>query len=231
MLDAAGTLIRPREPVARTYAAAARHYGVEIDRDSLALAFADVFHNMPMLAFEWTSRAELSRLEREWWRHLVHRVVASTGNSIGNFQDFFDTLYEHYAGGSAWEHFPEIPGVLKDLRARGCRLAVVSNFDSRLPGILDALGIGGLLDAVVYSSEAGCAKPNPAIFQRALAALGVAPERAIHVGDSVEADLKGAASVDMRAVLVQRKQSESRVGTNVIRSLDLLPALIDGFRK
>lgn len=204
LLDAAGTLIRPRKPVGETYAEIAASYGATLQSDRLMQAFVEVFRNMPDLAFEWASKDELRRLERDWWRTLVHRVVVGTGSSVGDFDGFFETLYQHYAHGQAWQCFPEVPVVLRALRGKGYRIAVVSNFDSRLPGILDALGIREQMDAVVYSSEAGSAKPDPVIFQRALDALGVAPERAIHIGDNPRADLDGASAAGLAGLLIQR---------------------------
>jgi len=228
LLDAAGTLIRPSEPLGETYAAVARRYGVEVEAEKLAQAFAEVFGDMPDLAFEWTSMDELRRLERDWWRMLVHRVIAWTGSSIGDFDTFFETLYEHYAQGHAWECFPEVPAVLEGLRSRGCKLAVVSNFDSRLPGILHAVGIQGHFDAVIYSSEAGSAKPDPAIFRQALDALGVAPERAIHVGDSPRADFGGAIAAGLAGLLIRRAHPPAAGSRQVIRSLDELLVRLEG---
>jgi putative hydrolase of the HAD superfamily len=222
LLDAAGTLIRPSEPVGETYAAVARRCGAELEADKLAQAFKVVFGGMPDLAFEWTSMDELRRLERDWWRRLVHRVVACTGSSIGDFETFFETLYEHYAQVCAWECFPEVPAVLEGLRSRGCKLAVVSNFDSRLPAILQGLGIHGHMDAVIYSSRAGSAKPAPAIFRQALGALGVAPQRAIHVGDSLRADVDGAIAAGLTGLLIRRGHSPATASSQVICSLDQL---------
>jgi len=222
LLDAAGTLISPREPVGVTYAAAAKRFGTELQAEKLAPAFTAVFGAMPDLAFEWTSMDELRRLEHDWWRELVQRVVAWTGSRIDDFDSFLETLYEHYAQGDAWECFPEVPATLEVLRNRGYKLAVVSNFDSRLPGILQAVGIHGHMDAVIYSSAAGSAKPDPAIFSCALAALGVGPEHVIHVGDSPGADVGGARAAGLAGVLIQRGHSSTAASGRVIRSLDEL---------
>jgi len=156
LLDAAGTLIRPSAAVGETYALIAGRYGAVLESEKLAQAFGEVLAEMPVLAFDWATEGELQRLECDWWRTLVRRVVSLTGSSIGNFDAFFGDLYEHYALGHAWECFPEVPRVLEGLHARGCKLAVVSNFDSRLPGILRALGIHDRFEAIVYSSAAQC---------------------------------------------------------------------------
>jgi putative hydrolase of the HAD superfamily len=227
LLDAAGTLIRPREPVGETYAAVARQFGMALDPDELSKAFARVLDDMPDLAFHWSSTSDLRRQERDWWQTLLDRVVGFRGSRAGGFDDFFLTLYGHYARGQAWECYPDVIAALKGLRARGCKLAVVSNFDSRLSGILRDLGIGDLMDVVVYSSGAGSAKPDPVIFKKALAALGVSAERAIHVGDSVRADIAGAAAAGIAGLLIRRGRLPAASSESVIGSLEDLLARAD----
>lgn len=227
LLDAAGTLIRPVAPVRETYYRTAERFGLTLDDGKLAQAFGEVFRDMPPLAFAWSSRDELQRLEREWWRTLVRRVIARAGSIPSDIDGFFNALYRHYAEGAAWECFPEVPRLLQGLRECGCKLAVVSNFDSRLPGILRALDLFDQVDAVVYSSEAGSAKPDPDIFDQALDALGVFPHRAIHVGDNAAADLAGAAAAGIVGVLIQRDRTQATVSPHEIVSLDaLLPRVL-----
>jgi putative hydrolase of the HAD superfamily len=55
------------------------------------------------------------------------------------------------------------------------------------------------LDVALFSSEVGRRKPDPAIFERALEELGVVPERALFVGDTLATDVAGAQAVGMRA--------------------------------
>jgi putative hydrolase of the HAD superfamily len=231
LLDAAGTLIRPREPVGETYAGMARRFGAKLDPELLSRAFPEVLADMPDLAFAWTSTAELQSRELDWWRTLVGRVLTRVGGSVRDFDGFFDSLYRYYAEGCVWECFPEVSSALTALQAQGCRLAVVSNFDSRLPGILNDLGLADSVDAIIYSSKAGSAKPDPAIFQAALAALRVSHEAAIHVGDSPQADVAGAAAAGIAGLLIRRGYVsetgfEQATSEGVIGSLtELLPAI------
>ena len=125
---------------------------------------------------------------------------------------YFDRLYAHYASAPAWRVFPEVPGVLAALRGRGLRLAVVSNFDSRLPPLLEALGIAPFFDAVVCSGAVGAAKPDGAIFAHALTALGVEAHEALHIGDSRVNDYDGARAAGIEALLVDRGTTTSRTG-------------------
>jgi HAD superfamily hydrolase (TIGR01509 family) len=96
--------------------------------------------------------------------------------------------------------------VLAALHDRGLRLGVISNTLQPAWSMDGALARRGLLHffaARIYSSEVRVAKPHAAIFHAALNALGVVPDRAIHVGDRLVADVAGAQAVGMRAVLLE----------------------------
>lgn len=100
---------------------------------------------------------------------------------------------------------PEYRATLEWARAR-YRMALVSNFDhgptARL--ILDQHGIAGCFEEILISADIGWRKPKPEVFRRALDALGMAPERAIFVGDNAEIDVGGAKGVGMAAVWINR---------------------------
>jgi putative hydrolase of the HAD superfamily len=93
--------------------------------------------------------------------------------------------------------------LLEALRARGLKLALVSNTASPqwlLEPVLEQQGLVERVDAIVLSSEVGKRKPHPAIFERALRELGVAAEESLFVGDRLEADVLGASRVGMSTV-------------------------------
>lgn len=100
--------------------------------------------------------------------------------------------------------YPEVPGVLGELREAGCRLVVVSNWDISLHGVLEQTGLAPLVDAAISSAEAGVAKPDPALFAQALALVDGTPEDAWMVGDTVDTDVEGGLAAGLRAVLVAR---------------------------
>jgi putative hydrolase of the HAD superfamily len=83
----------------------------------------------------------------------------------------------------------------------------VSNWDYSLPGVLEGCGLGDAFDRVVTSAEAGARKPDPAIFAAALELAGCDAEEAVHVGDTPEEDLEGAAAAGIRALLIARDGS------------------------
>ncbi len=211
LLDAAGTLFDLARPLGDTYSDLAREFGGDLDPETLTAEFRSAFADAPPMAFPGRHGADLDRAERGWWRAVVERVTREAGG-VPEFAPYFDRLYAHYASAQAWRVFDEVPGVLTALRGRGLGLAVVSNFDSRLPPLLDALGLAPLFDAVVYSGAVGAAKPNGAIFAHALAALGVDAHEALHVGDSHVHDYDGARAAGLEALLVDRRPTTNRTG-------------------
>lgn len=124
------------------------------------------------------------------------RGVLGTDADIDAFLDA-----EHEAWRPARALVGSAHALLETLRERGLKLAVVANAwpePARLVRReLDDLGIAERVDVVVLSSEAGARKPEPAIFEQALAELGVAAGDALFVGDRLVADVQGAAAVGM----------------------------------
>jgi putative hydrolase of the HAD superfamily len=118
--------------------------------------------------------------------------------------------------------FDDAAPALGELRARGLRLVCVSNWDYSLPEVLGRVGLLRLLDGVVTSAGVGVAKPDPAIFEAGLELARCGASEALHVGDSSEEDIAGAASAGIRALLLDRS------GGGDIASLDEIPALADG---
>jgi HAD superfamily hydrolase (TIGR01549 family) len=111
---------------------------------------------------------------------------------------------EHSEWAAAREVGATTHALLESLRTRGLKLAIVSNaLDPPwlLHRDIEQDGIAERVDAAVFSSEIGWRKPHPAIFERALELLGgVAPERALFVGDRLETDVAGADALGMTTV-------------------------------
>jgi putative hydrolase of the HAD superfamily len=122
--------------------------------------------------------------------------------------------------------------VLTVLSARGLRLALICN-TGRTPGsmlriVLERLGLRRFLSVLTFSDEIALRKPHPEIFLRTLAALGVEPSHAAHLGDDVTTDIAGARGVGMRAIHFRHPGgvSSQSDGAEAILSLSDLPALL-----
>jgi putative hydrolase of the HAD superfamily len=207
--DVAGTLIRVREGVGVQYARVAGRFGLAPDPKALEQEFPRAFRAAPAMAFPGAPAETIPGREREVWRGIVRDVFAGTGLlggfGPGGFDSYFDAVYRHFEDPATWDVFPDVMPALSALRAFGCPLGVVSNFDSRVLRILEGLGLAPWFQSVTLSSQVGATKPDRAIFARALAHHGVDAARAFHVGDSPVEDCEGAHAAGLRAVLIDRR--------------------------
>ncbi len=202
LFDAVGTLFRVRGSVGAAYAEVARRHGVVVAAAVIEARFRAAFRTMPAMCFPEVSVAQVLAHEQAWWKRVV--AAAFAGTRFADFDAFFLDLFAHFGHGSSWELFQDTRPALATLRARGLRLGVVSNFDGRLAGVCEELGIATGFDVIAMSSRVGYAKPDPRIFAVALARLGVAAADAVHVGDSGHDDIEGARAAGLRALLIRR---------------------------
>jgi putative hydrolase of the HAD superfamily len=177
---------------------------------------------------------EALRAEMAYYRQ--HHDIASDRAGLERLRDACTEVLRDALGGSGldpaalraallralrFRAYPEVPGVLRGLRAAGIALVVVSNWDVSLHDVMEQTGLRGLVDGVLTSAEAGEPKPGGAMFRAALDLAGARPAEALHVGDSVEHDVAGALAMGMRAVLVDRDGEAGAVpaGVAVVRDL------------
>jgi putative hydrolase of the HAD superfamily len=139
--------------------------------------------------------------DEEIWVLFTQRIIEGMGGS----GDTYGCAVEMTG---AWEHahhfdlFDDVPPTLEALRARGLKLGLLSNTARDLDLFVSHHKLS--VDAVLTSRLHGKTKPHEGIFLRMLELLGVRPEEAAMVGDTVEDDIEGARKVGMRAVLVDR---------------------------
>jgi putative hydrolase of the HAD superfamily len=214
--DAGGTLVLPREPVGVVYARAGRRHGVDADPRALMASFLETFR---------TRRRGDRPQDRAWWRE----VVDDTFRRFGAATDptaLFDELYEHFTDPASWRLVEGAIPTIETLRGRGYQTALLSNWDDRLPHLLEGLGLAPLLDPVVVSCRVGVEKPHPRIFEVALREAGVPAAAALLVGDDREADVEGARAAGMHAVHLLHDGHPAADGPTIrhlAELLDLLP--------
>ncbi|CDP09530.1 unnamed protein product [Coffea canephora] len=210
LVDAAGTLVAPSQPMAQIYRQIGEKYGVKYSEAEIL--------NRYRWAYEqpWgRSRLRYVNDARPFWEFIVS---SSTGCSDSQY---VEELYHYYMTEMAWHLCdPDAEKVFQALRKAGVKVAVVSNFDTRLRPVLRALNCDHWFDAVVVSAEVEAEKPNPTIFLKACDLLGVNPEDAVHVGDDRRNDIWGARDAGCDAWLwgsdVQSlKEVAQRIGVQV----------------
>lgn len=201
VIDAVGTLMEPVPSVSAVYAAAAAEQGVVLDRDLVRRRFARHFRvdedddrAGPMTTDEAREHAR--------WR----RIVADVLPEVPQGDRAFATLWAHFARPDAWRVFDDVPEAIRRLANAGLRLAVGSNFDGRLRGVVDGLpGLRAIpTDHLVISSEVGHRKPHPAFYAAACRRLGLEPARVLCVGDDPENDVAGARRAGLLGVWLDR---------------------------
>ncbi|ROT32546.1 HAD family hydrolase [Micromonospora sp. HM5-17] len=133
---------------------------------------------------------------------------------------------------------PEAVTVLRAVRRRGVRTALVTDCTHELPAFLPKLPVAPLLDARVFSVEVGTCKPDPAIYLAACRRLRVTPADCLYVGDGGSQELTGATRAGMTAVRLAAADLDRHLVFNgdrgwrgpVLGSLAELPDLLDGVR-
>ena len=216
LLDAMGTLMGLRSSVGSTYAELAARHGLSVEAAAIDRAFPRIYRQAPPLAFPGLSGAALRDAEIAWWSARIAEVLAAAkaeaagGDRAGGERaiepppELGHALFAHFAQAEAWRVYGDVAHWLETWHRRGLKLAVVSNFDTRLPGLLEALGLAPWLQAVVVSSAAGAAKPDPLPFQQALRQLNLDAAQVWHVGDSPE-DGAGCRAAGIRWVQVHHR--------------------------
>jgi putative hydrolase of the HAD superfamily len=216
LLDALGTLVelQPPAPRLRTRLAEA---GFDVTEERAAAGFG--------AEIRYYLANHLDGSDRRSLEHLRDRCATVMMEALR--LDGLDHATARRAMLAALEFRPydDVVPALTDLRAAGRRLVIVSNWDCSLPEWLGPPGLLELVDGVVTSADVGAAKPDERVFRRALELAGVGPERAIHVGDSLDNDVDGARALGIRGVLLQRV-GEPPAGVEWIRSLRELPLLL-----
>ena len=224
--DAGHTLLHAHPSVGHIYSREAEALGVRMDPDRMGAAFSNVFAaNEAELAANSIGAVASDEQDAAMWRSIVLRVHAATPELRGlDVQAWYERLYERFGQPDLWKLYPEVESVLKELRGRGLKIGVISNWSTRLRHVAEGTGLDRLVDFIVVSSEAGARKPDPHIFHVALHRAGVSPGSAVHVGDQVEDDVRGAERMGIRPVFLWRKPGPPPEvnGVSVVRDLSEL---------
>ncbi len=207
LLDAVGTLIRLREPPARVYARVAAEHGVRADMADLDERLPGRLARLRPPELAGVPLAKIPLGEREAWRALIRDLL---GDAAAD-GPCFEALLARYARPETWQVVCGASAALDEAHTRGTRIAVVSNMDGRLEGLLGGLGLARWIDALVIPSTCGFAKPDPRIFQIALERLGLPAQTALYVGDRLEDCVEAARAAGLRAVLYGAPASSSDV--------------------
>jgi putative hydrolase of the HAD superfamily len=138
-----------------------------------------------------------------WQRDRLLGMLAETDVHPGEYEIILQKLRDG-AASRVLEAYPEAPGVLAEVRARGLRLAICSNWDWDLNQAVDEVGLTDLVDVQMSSAWAGARKPHPRIFEDTLTKLGVDATECVFVGDTWGPDVAGPRAMGMTPLYLSR---------------------------
>lgn len=229
MFDAGFTLVDLVTPVVEVYLGAARDLGAELDASAFGQAlkrhWARLESDHRKKQADYRSSEEF---ERSAWRGFTGDLAKEFPPLEERHGDWHARLVKHFDDPGAWRPTPFALETLQALKARGVRMAVVSNWHSALPPILAAHDFSPYFEFILTSAGAGRKKPHREIFDLALARLGVSAAEAAHVGDSWADDVQGALSAGLTPVYLHRVTASppTEPGVQCIRCLSELPKIL-----
>jgi len=192
-------------------------YGTLIDWESgmlpvLRAMLGRYGHTLPDAAIlqlyrEFEAEAESGPYRR--YRDVLQSVMRAFAARLG-FDPSFSDVRSLPESVPAWAPFPDTVAALRILKSR-YKLAVISNIDDDLFAKTGKL-LGVEFDAVVTAEQAGSYKPSLRNFEFALRRLAVAPERLLHVAQSIYHDVVPARSLGISTVWVNRKSARPGIG-------------------
>ena len=178
-VDAAGTLLHPREPVGVTYARTARLHGHEVDPVVVERQFRAAMRSRRGAAQAGDGRV--------FWEGVVREAVGTDDPRV------YEDLYRWYTTPRAWWLDVEALTALGKIARMGIVLGIISNWDTRLRTLYTRFALDRMFPVLICSAEHEVEKPDPAIFRIACEVAGVRPREAVHIGDDQEYDVDGAA--------------------------------------
>ncbi|HEY2160603.1 MAG TPA: HAD-IA family hydrolase [Solirubrobacteraceae bacterium] len=215
LLDALGTLLELTPPAPRLRRELAARFGVEVSLAEAEVAVAAEIAYYRAHLDEGRDGRSLASLRGRCARALRHALPEVARPRLPDGVEMVDALLASLR----FDAFPDALETLPRLRREGRRLVVVSNWDVSLHEVLERVGLAGLLDGVVTSAEAEARKPDPAIFELALALAGASTGEAIHIGDSLIEDVAGAQAAGIEPILLLRGGGPPPPGVRTISTL------------
>lgn len=181
----------PWPSVGHVYArVAAGHIGFEADAHRITRQFAAA----------WKARGEFDYSREGWFdlvRHSFHGMAEVS-------ESLFAALYDSFSTHDAWKVFDDALPCLEALQKANIRLAVISNWDTRLRPTLQSVGLHDFFEVITVSAEHGVNKPDRRIFDLTAKGLGLKGAEILHIGDSHREDFLGARQAGYHSLHLDR---------------------------
>lgn len=114
---------------------------------------------------------------------------------------------------------PQAIYVLKQLKNKGYRLAIISNWDESLKEELDNNNLTELFDVIIISGVVGCEKPSVKLFKICLETLNSQPHECVYIGDTTFMDVIGSKNSGIEPILIDRYNYWLNADCKIIKNL------------
>ncbi|MFN4131823.1 MAG: HAD-IA family hydrolase [Caldimicrobium sp.] len=188
-LDAEGTFLKFNPSLGRIYSNLWSEYDIKIDEESVAQKMRKLHKEI------FQARLGGINLNGEICKEAWRKVFEETFSSLRehpNFNDVFEKAYAFFSSPECVKVVSEFYHFLRDVKALNIKLAIISNWDSRLYSVLKGHNLISQFEAIFLGCEVGYLKPHLEIFKRALSYFKVKPKEALMIGDSWEDDIEPA---------------------------------------
>src|SRR5512132_2321674 len=198
LFDAGDTLLAPAPSFQGRFVAVAAAAGLPLEEAAVDAAIAEAVR-----AAQWPSDWTDPATQRGFWVGFHRQLLADLGHQDDGMR-VAEALFAAFSDPAGYRLFDDVRPALDELAGRGITLGVVSNFEPWLADILALQEVDHLFATVAISGVLGVAKPDPGIFQAALAEAGADPSATVHVGDQPANDVAAARAVGITPVLIDR---------------------------
>jgi putative hydrolase of the HAD superfamily len=226
--DVGNTLIFPSPSVAelcREVIEAAGHEAPPMGEIERLMPLADRFYEERYWEDDsfWTKEQRAASM----WTDMYEVLFTALGFERPVSVELAHAVYHAFGSAARWQAYDDVKPGFKELKSRGIKVGLISNWDTRLADIFRDLGLTKYLDCIICSASVGLHKPDPRIFEVALSRVDCAPKDAVHCGDHYFSDIIGARSVGITPVLMNRFEVELPADCLVVSSVEELVVAID----
>jgi putative hydrolase of the HAD superfamily len=216
LFDVGQTFLYPDFPFLKDLLA---EYGVTTDLETLNKGAA-------------TAREKIFRhREKENWKDYFTHWMQFAGAPEQKIPEILPRIFERHKREHLWSWLdPAAPEVFAALKKLGYRLGVISNSDGSIAGSMKKFGLVKFFDCILDSHVVGVEKPDPRIFEIALAQLNLPAEKCVYVGDNYDRDVIGARSVRMTTILLDPFEVVAEQDVLKIKQLDDLVKIFQNER-
>lgn len=205
LFDVGGTLITFDEWLrAQDYVRRAAQVGVTVSVKEMHRALDELNHGlntrMKGIVLSLLPLEQQRAFWIDYWADGFRHIGVSDADAVRFASELLDPTH----GGNYQKVFDDVVPALEQLKAQGKRMGIISNFSPNCESLLRQLGLAHYFDFFIVSGIIGIEKPDPRIFEAAIAAAGKPASELVYVGDSIHHDVEGANGVDMAAVLIDR---------------------------